>query len=197
MAATQAQRQVQNDEPGRLARWREALRRGVRRSGTLLAGAALCALSVFAALALISYRPSDPALNTVAGGPVRNWMGNAGAWTSDLLLMLMGLPAALLLPLLLIVGLRLARGAEPGRWLRSLLLSLSGIILLGLAAALLVGGAVSGLPAGWGGAIGLGLAGLIETGLAAMGEPGIVQPFRIAIIALAAAGGLALWLYGL
>ena len=193
MAATKAQ----NADQGRLARWRESLGRGARRSGTFLSGAVLCAAALFAALAMISYRPSDPALNTVAAGPVRNWMGSAGAWTSDVLLMLMGPPAGLLLPLALIVGLRLARGVEPGRWLRSLSITLVGIALLGLGAGLLVGGAVSGLPAGWGGAIGLGLAGLATNGLEALGEPGIVEPFRIAIIVLAGAGGLALCLFGL
>ncbi|HET9427952.1 MAG TPA: DNA translocase FtsK 4TM domain-containing protein [Allosphingosinicella sp.] len=193
MAATKAQ----NADLGRLARWRESLRRGVRRSGSFLSGAALCAFALFALLAMISYRPSDPALNTVAAGPVRNWMGSAGAWTSDVLLMLMGPPAGLLLPLVLIVGLRLARGVEPGRWLRSVLMTLGGIILIGLAAGLLVGGAVSGLPAGWGGAVGLGLAGLTQSGLEALGEPGIVEPFRIAIVVLAAAAGLTLCLFGL
>src|SRR5687768_7565088 len=143
-------------DSGRLTRWREGARRAASRSGSLLAGLALSAVSLFALAALVSYRPSDPAINTEAAGPIRNWMGGAGAWTSDLLLMLMGPPAALLLPLLLVIGLRLARGAAPGRWLRSLLLTLLGIALLGTAAGLLVGGAVNGLPAGWGGAIGLG-----------------------------------------
>ena len=193
MAASRAQ----DMDQGRFARWREGFRRVVRRSGSFLAGAALCAFALFALAAMISYRPSDPALNTVAAGPVRNWMGGAGAWTSDLLLMLMGPPAGLLLPLALIVGLRLARGVEPGRWLRSLLMTLGGIILIGLAAGMLVGGAVSGLPAGWGGAFGLGLAGLAQSGLDALGEPGIVEPFRIAIIVIAAAAGLALCLFGL
>ncbi|MGZ8999127.1 MAG: DNA translocase FtsK 4TM domain-containing protein, partial [Allosphingosinicella sp.] len=177
--------------------WREGLRQGARRSGTFLGGAVLCTAALFALAALISYRPSDPALNTVAAGPVRNWMGSPGAWTSDLLLMLMGPPAGLLLPLALVVGLRLARAVEPGRWGRSLLLTLGGIALIGLAAGLLVGGAVSGLPAGWGGAIGLGLANLAQSGLSALGEPGIIEPFRIAIIVIAAAGGLALCLLGL
>ena len=53
--------------------------------------------------------------------------------------MLMGPPVGLLLPLLLVIGLRLARGAEPGRWLRALVLTLLGIALIGAAAGLLVG----------------------------------------------------------
>jgi S-DNA-T family DNA segregation ATPase FtsK/SpoIIIE len=194
MAATTAK---SGNGEGRLARWREGLHRAAKRSGTLVGGLALAFGALFALASLVSYRPSDPALNTVAAGPVRNWMAGPGAWTSDFLLMLMGPPAGLLLPLLLVLGLRLARGAEAGRWLRSLLLTLVGIALVGMAAGLLVGGAVHGLPAGWGGAIGLGLAGLVNLGLDALGDPAIAQPFRIAIVALAAAGGLAFALSGL
>src|SRR5687767_1031178 len=104
MAATTAR----NDRGGRLARWREGLRQTAKRSGTLLGGVALSLGSVFVLLALVSYRPSDPALNTEAGGPVLNWMGSAGAWISDFLLMLLGPPVGLLLPMMLVVGLRLA-----------------------------------------------------------------------------------------
>jgi S-DNA-T family DNA segregation ATPase FtsK/SpoIIIE len=193
MAATTAR----NTGSGRLARWREGLRQAARRSGTLLGGLALALGSVFALLALISYRPSDPSLNTEASGPVHNWMGSVGAWTSDFLLMLLGPPIGLLLPLILLVGLRLARGAEPGRWGRSMLLTFVGIALIGTAASLMIGGAVNGLPAGWGGAIGLAFARLVEVGLEALGNPAIAQPFRIAVVALASAGGLAFCLAGL
>jgi len=193
MAATTARKR----SGGRLERWRETSRQAARRSASLLGGGALSLATLFALVALVSYRPSDPALNTAAGGPVGNWMGGVGAWVSDLLLSLMGPPAGLLLPLLLVIGLRLARGAEPGRWLRSLLLTLVGIALVGLAAGLLVGGAVGGLPAGWGGALGLSLAGLVELGLGAIGDPDIAQPLRFAAVTLAAAAGLACSLLGL
>jgi S-DNA-T family DNA segregation ATPase FtsK/SpoIIIE len=188
---------AQNGRPGRIAQWREGSKRLARRSGGFVAGVALSLAAVFALVALVTYRPSDPSLNTAAGGPVGNWMGSPGAWTADLLLSLMGPPAALLLPLVLVVGLRLARGTEPGRWLRALLVTILGIALLGAAAGLFAGGAVNGLPAGWGGAIGLGLARLVELGLGAMGDESIAAPFRIAIIAIAAAIGLALFLVSL
>ena len=61
MAASRAQ----DMDQGRFARWREGFRRVVRRSGSFLAGAALCAFALFALAAMISYRPSDP-----AGGPI-------------------------------------------------------------------------------------------------------------------------------
>ena len=65
-------------------------------------------------LALLSYRPTDPSLNTVGGyGTGRlahNWVGVAGATTSDLLLQAEGI-AAFVFPLLL--------GALGWSWLRS------------------------------------------------------------------------------
>ncbi|MGZ8336196.1 MAG: DNA translocase FtsK 4TM domain-containing protein, partial [Allosphingosinicella sp.] len=193
MASTTAR----NSDAGRLTRWREGLNRAAKRSWTMLGGLALSLAALFALLSLVSYRPSDPSLNTAAGGPVANWMGGIGAWTADLLLSLMGPPVGLLLPMVLVIGLRLARGAEVGRWLRSLLFTLTGIALIGAAAGLLAGGAVNGLPAGWGGAIGLALANLLDLALGAVGGPGVVQPFRLAMVALAGAGGVAFCVAGL
>ncbi|HYN45189.1 MAG TPA: DNA translocase FtsK 4TM domain-containing protein [Allosphingosinicella sp.] len=193
MAATSAP----NSRPGRLEQWREGSKRVARRSGHFLSGIAICLAVLFTLVALVSYRPSDPSLNTDAGGPVKNWMGSAGAWTSDALLTVAGPPVGLLLPLLLVLGLRLVRGTEPGRWLRALILSSIGIILAGAAAGLFAGGAVRGLPAGWGGGVGLGLAAMIEPGLGLIGDPGIAAPVRIAIIAISAAVGLALCILSL
>ncbi|MFC7499324.1 DNA translocase FtsK 4TM domain-containing protein [Enterovirga sp. GCM10030262] len=183
--------------PGRLAQWRDGLKKGARRSTTLVGGVALVAAALLAALALVSYRPTDPAFNTSAAGPVNNWIGQTGAYAADLLLSLWGPPAGLLLPLVLVLGLRLLRGADAGRWLRALLLSIAGIVLLGTAVALLFGGAVNGLPAGWGGAFGLWLAKLADMGFALMGEPGIAEPFRVVTVALLALAGLFLWYLGL
>ena len=102
--------------------------------------------------------------------------------------MLLGPPAALLLPLVLVIGLRLARGAEPGRWLRALIVTSLGIALIGTAAGLFAGGAVNG-PAG---RLGrrvrprarrpdrLGRSSCSATAASS-------RPFRIAIIAIAAA----------
>ena len=116
--------------PGRLAQWRDGLKKGARRSTTLVGGVALVAAALLAALALVSYRPTDPAFNTSAAGPVNNWIGQTGAYAADLLLSLWGPPAGLLLPLVLVLGLRLLRGADAGRWLRALLLSIAGIRLV-------------------------------------------------------------------
>jgi hypothetical protein len=135
-------------------------------------------------VALASYRPSDPSFNTAAAGPVNNWMGWFGAYGSDLLLSLWGPGAGLLVPLCFVLGLRLARGTDAGRWGRSLTLTLLGIIFAGTGGALLFAGAVNGLPAGWGGTFGLSFGKLIEWGLASIGQPDVAEPLRIVVIAL-------------
>ncbi|MGE3397045.1 MAG: DNA translocase FtsK 4TM domain-containing protein [Sphingomonas sp.] len=188
---------ARNESGGRLDRLREGGRKAARRSGSFLGGLLLVVIVLLAIVALVSYHPTDPSPNTAAAGPTGNWMGVPGAWIADLLLSLFGLPVVLLLPLPFAIGLRLLRAAPAGRWIRLLLLTLTGLLLIGTALGLMVGGAVSGLPAGWGGALGLGLAGAIERGLSAIGDAAIVQPFRIAIVLLTAAGGLTAWLYGL
>ncbi|MBA3676109.1 MAG: DNA translocase FtsK 4TM domain-containing protein [Sphingosinicella sp.] len=188
---------TRRNRPAKLAGWRNGLNRGVKRSGSLLGGAALAILSVVGLLALVSYRPSDPAINTSAAGPVNNWMGTGGAFSSDLLLTLWGPGAGLIVPVILVLAARLSRGARVGRWLRALLLTLLGIILTGTAIALLIGGAVNGLPAGWGGAFGLWIAWLIELGIAQIGEPSIAEPFRVVVVALLGLSGLLIWYLGL
>src|SRR5215210_2067139 len=151
MAATAA-RNVRQDKK---AHWRAGLQRRARRSWAFASGAVLVALALLVLLALVSYHPTDPSFNTAAAGPVRNWLGGPGAWISDLLLSLWGPPIGLLLPAVVLIGLRLTRGVDAGRWLRALLLTLLGISLIGVSIGLLVGGAINGLPAGWGGALGL------------------------------------------
>jgi S-DNA-T family DNA segregation ATPase FtsK/SpoIIIE len=163
----------------------------------MLYGAALIVGTLLLIAALASYRPSDPAFNTAAAGPVLNWLSTPGAYSADLLLSLFGPPIGLLLPLIVLLGLRLARGARVGRWGRALGLSLVGTIMIGTAAALTFGGAVNGLPAGWGGAFGLSLARLIDFGLSLIGDDMIAAPFRIVAVILAVAAGGFLWYLGL
>jgi S-DNA-T family DNA segregation ATPase FtsK/SpoIIIE len=181
----------------KMAQWRSGMRKGMRRTAALLGGGAVGALALLLLLALVSYRPTDPSLDTAAAGPVKNWIGTPGAYAADLLLALFGPPAVLLLPLLGLAGLRIARGGRPGRWTRSLGLTLVAVLLIGTAAGLLVGGAVNGLPAAWGGALGLSFAHLIGAGLGKIGDAEIVRPFRIAVMALLAGGGLAFAWFGL
>jgi S-DNA-T family DNA segregation ATPase FtsK/SpoIIIE len=194
MAATAARSARQQKKK---AQWRDGLQRRARRSGAFTSGAALIAFALLLLLALISYHPSDPSFNTAAAGPVRNWLGSPGAYASDLMLSLWGPLSVLLLPVLILVGVRLARGTDPGRWLRSLTLMAIGLTLLGLGAALLIGGAINGLPAGWGGAIGLSLGKAVEAGIGAIGQPDVAEPLRIVVVGISSLAGLALCFFGL
>ncbi|HZR27557.1 MAG TPA: DNA translocase FtsK 4TM domain-containing protein, partial [Terriglobales bacterium] len=79
-----------------------------------LVGLLLFAAAVLLFLALASYSPADPSLNTaastLAARPARNWIGMAGALTSDLLLQTEGI-AVFLLPVML--------GFLGSRWFKS------------------------------------------------------------------------------
>jgi len=168
-----------------------------RRSGVMLGAVAILGATLALAFALASYHPSDPAFNTAAGGPPANVLGGFGAWISDLLLTAFGLPAALLLPPLIVVALRLWRGVAPGRWVRSLPIALGGILLLDIALALFRGGSIAPLPAGAGGAIGITGATAIDAGLANIHSIEWANGVRVGILALLAILGLTLSLWAL
>src|SRR5690348_465832 len=122
--------------------WRDALREAVRRFAVRSWGALLVAISVAGAIALATHNPNDPSLSTAAGGPPTNWLGAFGAYSSDLLLLLFGLGAALFMPVIAIAGLRMLRLAPAGRIGRGLLLAGVGAILLGVALGLTSASAV-------------------------------------------------------
>jgi len=176
--------------------WRDALKRGVARSGALIGGAGLILLALLVGLALASYHTSDPSLNTAAAGPARNWLGTPGAWAADLLLNLFGPPTALLLPVPLVAGMRLWRGVPLGSWKRSLGVVAIGLLLLGTGLTLFRGGSVIGLPAGWGGAFGLAGAGLVDWALGLIGNPALAAKIRILIMLVLALAGFAVALWG-
>jgi S-DNA-T family DNA segregation ATPase FtsK/SpoIIIE len=90
--------------------WRAILRRSFRRSAELIGGTLLFGALVFMVLALVSYTQTDPSGSTASGSPVENWMGLAGAWGAERLLMLFGLPGGLMLPLLFVFARRLWDG---------------------------------------------------------------------------------------
>jgi DNA segregation ATPase FtsK/SpoIIIE, S-DNA-T family len=180
---------VAEQEPG----WREAVARGFARSGALVGSIALAAFAFLLALALVSYRPSDAALNTAAGGAPQNWVGGAGAWTSDLLLSLFGPATGLILPLLLIMALRLWHDRFVGRWKRNLPLALTGVVLVGTALAVLREAAVAGLPGGLGGALGYLGARLAGLGFDLLPDPNARWWVECVFASLVGLGGLVLW----
>ena len=184
-----ATRIAQEETPG----WRDAVSRGLARSGALAGSITLAALAFLVGLALVSYHPSDAALNTAAGGAAQNWIGSPGAWTADLLLSLFGPAAGLMLPLLLIMALRLWHDRFVGRWKRNLPLALLGILLVGTALALIRGTSVAGLPGGLGGAFGFLGAKLFGLALAPIPDPVIRWWVEIALIGAAGLAGLVFW----
>ena len=139
----------------RTPEWREMLKRSLLRSGALIGAIALVLATLFLALALLSYAPSDPSMNTVAGDHVANIMQAPGAWTADFLLWLLGVPVALLLPLMAITARRLWGDHDMAGWKGQFGQCLFGIVLIGIALSLFQSEPLVGLPAGWGGVIGL------------------------------------------
>ncbi|TZG27268.1 FtsK/SpoIIIE family DNA translocase [Sphingomonas montanisoli] len=167
------------------------------RAGAILAAIALITGTIALGFALISYHVTDPALNTAAGGPPANVLGYPGAWIADLALTLVGPPIALTLPLGLVWGMRLWRGAPVGRWGRSLSIALAAGIATGIGLALFRGGSVAGLPAGLGGVLGFSGGALVMLGVDQIGDPMAQNAVRLSIAALFAVLGLSLWIWGL
>jgi S-DNA-T family DNA segregation ATPase FtsK/SpoIIIE len=171
--------------------WREELASTVRRFAIRTAGAMLLLLSLAAALALATHSPTDPSLSTAAGGPPANWIGSAGAYFSDALLLLFGIGSALFVPVIAVAGLRMLRIEPAGRTGRGLLLAAVGAVLLGTALGLNSWSAVSGLPGGWGGAFGLAAAHGVDSAFALIGNPQIEGPARLATLLMLALAGIA------
>ncbi|HJT40818.1 MAG TPA: DNA translocase FtsK 4TM domain-containing protein [Sphingobium sp.] len=135
--------------------WREMLKRSLIRSGALIGAITLVLVTLFLALALLSYQPSDPSMNTVAGDQVRNMMQTPGAWIADFLLWLFGVPVALVLPLMAITARRLWGDQDMSGWKAQFGKCTGGIVLIGIALSLFQPDPLVGLPAGWGGIIAL------------------------------------------
>ncbi|MBS0503473.1 MAG: DNA translocase FtsK 4TM domain-containing protein [Proteobacteria bacterium] len=188
-----ATRAAPEEAPG----WRNAVARGFARSWALAGAIALAAFTFLIGLALVSYHPSDAALNTAAGGAAQNWVGGFGAWTSDLLLSLFGPAIGLVLPLLLMMALRLWHDRFIGRWKRNLPLALLGIVLAGTALALIKNAAIAGLPGGLGGAVGFLGARTFDLGLGLIADPGIRWWVKTGVVILVALTGLIVWAIGL
>jgi DNA segregation ATPase FtsK/SpoIIIE, S-DNA-T family len=72
-------------------------------------------------LALASYSPIDPSMNTSAtpsgGSPAHNWIGVFGAFSSDMLLQFMGIAAFLLPVVIAMLGLRWFRTQKVESWM--------------------------------------------------------------------------------
>ena len=138
-----------------MANWRQVMRASLLRSGALFGAAALGLFAFFYGLAVLSYSAADAAYNSAAADVQHNWMGQSGAYLSDAMLFLFGVPAIFLCPLLLVFARRLWRDVPQPQWKRQLVLCLAGMLLIGFGMAYWQHGSDIGLPAGWGGAIAL------------------------------------------
>ncbi|RZT57345.1 DNA translocase FtsK [Sphingomonas sp. BK036] len=175
------------------ALWRETVKAGAVRSGALIAAIALFVGTLLMALALASYHPSDPALNTASGGSPANLVGPPGAWFADIALTLFGPAVALLLPIGPVLGLRLWRDLPLGHWVRMLRGAAIGVALMASALAFVSGSSVLALPAGWGGVIGLSVASAVHWALSFVGEPVAELWSARAIGLVAAIAGAIVW----
>jgi len=173
--------------------WRESVKAGAVRSGALMTAIALFGAALLVVLALASYRPGDPSLNTAAGGTARNLAGLPGAWFADLALSAFGPAVALLVPILPIVALRLWRDQPPGAWGRMLGQATLGVALMAAALSFVSGASVMALPAGWGGLVGLSVAGAVHWALAFAGDAAVSLWGARAAGLLAGIGGVLVW----
>ncbi len=173
--------------------WRETMKRGVVRSGNMLGAAALMLGAVLLTLALASYHPSDPSMNTAAGGPARNLIGGLGAYTSDFLYSWFGPAIFMALPLIVVGSLRMWRGAQVTGWKTRALGILGGIVLVDVALGLVEEGAVSGLPGGLGGIIGFTAANVVRWAISFIPDAPYVVWIGWGVAAVFAIAGLIVW----
>ena len=174
-----------------MANWRQMMRASLIRSGALFGAAALGLFAIFYALAVLSYSAADAAYNSAAANVQHNWMGQSGAYLSDAMLFIFGVPAIFLSPLMLVFARRLWRDVPQPQWKRQLMLCVTGMLLIGFGMAFWQHGSDIGLPAGWGGAIALLLD---NAAVAVIGQiPGIWSTLlRVLLIIGTLLGGVAL-----
>ncbi len=179
-----ASRAAQPVKPGRQtpgrqtdAEWRAGLRRSLRRLAQMTGAGLLLGAAVFLALALASYTQTDPSPSTAAdAAQVANWMGAGGAWAADRVLLIFGLPGALLLPLLYVSARKLWRDVENGdepettAWWMPAALLLIAMSLIATVLSLAFEGPGGTLPAQAGGLTGLLGASAVQAIAARFGE---------------------------
>lgn len=137
------------------ANWREMIRLSLMRSGTLIGAIALGLFSVIYTVSLLSYASEDNAFNSAASDAPHNLLGSMGAYIADGALLVFGLPAILILPLMIIFTRRMWQNKSQPYWRRQIFMTLTGMLLIGFAMAFWQQDNKVSLPAGWGGVISL------------------------------------------
>jgi S-DNA-T family DNA segregation ATPase FtsK/SpoIIIE len=171
----------------------EAMRAAWRHAASArFRGGLIAAMGGALALALASWRPSDPSFDASADGAATNLLGRAGANIADLFMQSLGVTAWLAAAMLLALGIARAAHAQP-HVTRTLL---RWRALAGLGAVVLLAGGLAGAapPAIWPLACGLGgvigdLQASLLTRLARLVELPVAAPIGHAILA-----AVGLWL---
>lgn len=126
----------------------------LKNSGWRLLGTGLFALAFAVLLALWSYNPDDPDLNTQTYAEATNWLGENGAVIADVLMQTLALASYLLIAPLLLWGLKVIRL----KWLPMFWLNLAalpvGIILLSVALSVPAPDPDFSVQSGYGGVLG-------------------------------------------
>ncbi len=177
--------------------WRDTMKAGARRSWAMIGAVAVLLTTSLLALALVSYAPGDPSLNTASGGPARNLLGGAGAWIADLLLAVGGPAVGMMLPLGLVFGSRLWRGTPLGAWKRMTGACAIGVALMGSALAFISSESVLALPGGWGGIVGLSIADALRWGIGFIGDPTAILWTSRAVGVMLGLAGVVVWARGM
>ena len=175
-----------------------AIKALIRRRLTELGGLALGLAAIALLLALLSYDPRDPSLDTASGAAPHNLAGPVGAWAADLLLQGFGLAAAL--PGLAMLAWAWQVGSRLG-------LARPSLRIIGVAVAMPAVAAVLGaitiqagplawpVAAGPGGAIGQLIGGsVLAAGQGLLGPLGLLLGWVMLAALAASAGWLALGL---
>lgn len=148
----------------------------------------LCCVGLLSLLALVSYSPADPSLNSAGSSPShRNWIGPAGAYGSDLLLQALGVGAYVLSLGVLLAGWRSLVGRRVLPGLREASGSLMFIACGGALAELVVAPGSSYPAGGVGGAL---IAAFLRENFALLGAAIIASALVLVSLAVTADGML-------
>jgi DNA segregation ATPase FtsK/SpoIIIE, S-DNA-T family len=162
----------------------------LKRATWAVAGIGVMSIAVAGLIALVSYSPNDPSLNSATDAAVQNWLAEPGAIFADALLQALGLAAIAPLVILAVWGGRVMRAETVSwLWLRT---------VASPAAALLLSIGLSGFsqPSGWALPAGLGgFSGRILLDLFAVSLSGIgaIESLRWLAVLSGMIGGLTLF----
>ena len=161
----------------------------LKRAAWTTSGIVVLIVATLIVVALASYAPTDPSLNTASNATVQNTLGYPGAVIADVMLQVAGLGVAAVIFAVVSWGLCLVRGeAVEWLWLRTLA-ALGAMILTATGLAAIPSPSAWPIDAGLGGSVGHVMIGLatFKTSL-----PGLAQSQKF--IAAGLGGLLGVWL---